>query len=336
MPARSAARLPGGIDVARVDLGRALVCVDLPPAHAADAGRRASISPAALERMQREVLECMRAFSGHAYTENPGRIPSVAGLGFAPDWSTPALRCWKGATQEAEVLVLAFSGTRMHDRRDLFCDVSSQWTRQHRNPFGDHFPSLGPVGMGWQDRWDTEARASRVEGRTLRALLTASAAEARTTGRMLSVSVTGHSLGAAVGIVAGVDIANLLRHKDVDGQVSIYSFNPPRIAPSGIEMRFKEALELRLGGHAGLRFALRQFVREQDAIQSMPLRMHHPEWPQPQGSRMHCTDLDHATITTCTEPACSRWNPAANHDLEPWREAIVHGMSQSDLRTLFR
>ncbi len=336
IPPRSAAGPPGGVDIAQVDLARALVCVDLPPAGTADAGRRASISPAALERMRREVLECMRVFCGHTYTEDAGCIPPVAGLDFAPEWSTPALRCWKSATQEAQVLVLAFTGTRMDDRRDLLCDASSQWTRPHRNPFGEHFPSLGPVGTGWQDRWDTEARASRAERRTLRTLLTTSAAEARTAGRVLSVSVTGHSLGAAVGILAGLDIANFLRHKDVDGQVSMYAFNPPRIAAPGIEMRFQEALELRLGGHPGMRFALRQFVREQDPIQSMPLRMSHPGWPQPQGDRMQCTDLAHATITTYTDQPFSRWNPAANHDLEPWKEAIGHGMSPSDLRALFR
>ncbi|MGP3505883.1 XopAP family type III secretion system effector [Paracidovorax citrulli] len=335
-PPRNVAHPPGGIDLAQVDLGQALACVDLPTVRAEGASGRASPSPAALERMRREVLECMRALSGHAYTEDPGRIPSVGGLGFEPAWSTPALRCWKGATQEAEVLVLAFSGTRMDDRKDLLCDLSSQWSRPHRNPFGEHLPTLGAVGMGWQDRWHEEARTSRADGRTLRSLLTTSAAEARNTGRMLSISVTGHSLGAAVGILAGVDIANFLRHREIDGQVSTYAFNPPRIAPDGIEGRFQEALELRLGSNPGMRFALRQFVREQDPIQSMPLHMHHPAWPHPQGSRVQRTDLAHGMIATCTDRPASRWNPAVNHDLSPWQEAIGGGMSRSELRSLFR
>ncbi|AVS81311.1 lipase [Paracidovorax avenae] len=334
-PPRNVAHPPGGIDLAQVDLGRALACVDLPTAPV-EGGGHVSISPAALERMRREVLACMRALSGHAYTEDASRIPSVGGLGFESAWSTPALRCWKGATQDAEVLVLAFSGTRMDDRKDLLCDFSSQWTRPHRNPFGDHLPALEAVGMGWQDRWHEEARASRAEGRSLRSLLAASAADARNVGRLLSVSVTGHSLGAAVGILAGVDIANFLRHREIDGQVSTYAFNPPRIAPDGIEGRFKEALELRLGSGPGMRFALRQFVREQDPIQSMPLGMPHPAWSHPQGSRVARMDLAHAVIATCTDRPASRWNPAVNHDLSPWKEAIGRGMSGSELRSLFR
>ncbi len=333
-PPRSVAHPPGDIDLAQVDLGQALACVDLPAAPAKGGGH-ASISPAVLERMRREVLECMRALSGHAYTEDSSRIPAVGGLVFESTWSTPALRCWQGATQDAEVLVLAFSGTRMDDRKDLLCDFSSQWTRPHRNPFGDHLPALGAVGMGWQDRWHEEARASRAGGRTLRSLLATSAADARDAGRMLSVSVTGHSLGAAVGILAGVDIANFLRHKEIDGQVSTYAFNPPRIAPDGIEGRFQEALELRLGSNPGMRFALRQFVREQDPIQSMPLGMRHPAWSHLQGSRVHRTDLAHAMIATCADRPASRWNPAANHDLSPWKQAIGQGMSASELRALF-
>ncbi|MVT28844.1 lipase [Acidovorax citrulli] len=335
-PPRNLAHPPDGIDLAQVDLGQALACVDLPTVPAEGSNGRVYISPAALERMRREVLECMRVFSGHAYTEDASRIPSVGGLGFDSAWSTPALRCWKGATQKAEVLVLAFSGTRMDDCKDLLCDFSSHWTRPHRNPFGDHLPALGAVGMGWQGRWHEEARASRAQGRTLRSLLTTSAAEARKTGRMLSVSVTGHSLGAAVAILAGVDIANFLRHKEIDGQVSTCVFNPPRIAPDGIEERFQEALELRLGSNPGMRFALRQFVREQDPIQSMPLHMHHPAWPHPQGSRVQRTDLAHGMIATCTDGPASRWNPAVNHDLSPWQEAIGGGMSRSELRSLFR
>ncbi|WP_225977918.1 lipase family protein [Paracidovorax avenae] len=120
-------------------------------------------------------------------------------------------------------------------------------------------------------------------------------------GRLLSVSVTGHSLGAAVGILAGVDIANFLRHKEIDGQVSTYAFTPPRIAPEGIEGRFQEALELRLASNPGMRFALRQFVRKQDPIQPMPLGMHHPAWSHPQGSRVDRMDLAHAMIATCTD-----------------------------------
>ncbi|AVS70744.1 hypothetical protein C8247_10130 [Paracidovorax avenae] len=201
---------------------------------------------------------------------------------------------------------------------------------------GGHVPALGAVGMGWKDRWHEEARASRAEGRTLRSLLAASAADARNAGRLLSVSVTGHSLGAAVGILAGVDIANFLRHKEIDGQVSTYAFNPPRIAPDGIERRFKEALELRLGSSPGMRFALRQFVREQDPIQSMPLGMRHPAWSHPQGSRVARMDLAHAVIATCTDRPASRWNPAVNHDLSPWKEAIGRDMSGGELRSLFR
>ncbi|WP_415842262.1 XopAP family type III secretion system effector, partial [Paracidovorax anthurii] len=338
---RAGARGLPPIDPARVDLGRALVHVDL-PARPAGAARlqRGAPAPQSLDRMRREVLECMRACAGHAYTVDPREIPAVGGLAFDEAWSTPSLRCWRGGHPEATALVLAFSGTRMDDRKDLLCDLSSQWSLPHANPLGQDLPSLGTVGMGWQERWRSEARTLRADGFLLAALLSAQAAEARDAGRLLSVSVVGHSLGAVVATLAGADIASFLRRHGAAGQVSAYAFNPPRLGPAGIGDRYREALES--GEAPEMRFALRQLARQGDPIQSMPFNMHHPGWAARAGTtttdRAPPADADAergAHLATYTDRLSSPWNPAENHELPPWESSILGDISERELRSLF-
>lgn len=240
--------------------------------------------------------------------------------------STPRLKLWEGATDDAIVVVLGCSGTRLDAADDVLCDLKSQIAQPHVNMLDERLPRLGNVGAGWQEWWQSEAQLPRTDGAVMKDVLTRYADRAKGSGKALSISLTGHSLGAAVATVAGFDIAHFLRADGVSGNVSVYAFNPPRLGQAGIETLYMDTLK---SNYSALRFALRQFVRALDPIQSTPLLMHHPHWDHDSAAAAeragNASGDRFAQFVTSTDQPASRINLAYNHELTLWRLYIsVH------------
>ncbi len=286
----------------------------------------------------RVVLECMRACAGESYTADLAAVAAIGGLRLDASMSTPRLKLWEGATDEAIVVVLGFSGTRLDAANDLLCDMKSQLAQPHVNMLDERLPTLGKVGAGWQEWWQSEAQLPRSDGAVMKDVLTRYADRARDSGKALSVSLTGHSLGAAAATVAGFDIAHFLRAAGASGKVSVYAFNPPRLGQAGIETLYVDSLKAE---DSALRFSLRQFARELDPIQSTPLFMHHPHWE-------HDSDADtdaeragsasgdrFAQFVTATDQPASMINLTDNHELTLWRPYFLSTIEPAELQRIF-
>ncbi|SBV50877.1 hypothetical protein XBLMG947_1659 [Xanthomonas bromi] len=285
----------------------------------------------------RVVLECMRACAGEAYTADLAAVADIGGLHLDAPMSTPRLKLWEGATDDAIVVVLGFSGTRL-DANDLLCNMKSQIAQPHVNMLDVRLPTLGNVGAGWQEWWQSEAQLPRTDGAVMKDVLTRYADRARDSGKALSISLTGHSLGAAACTVAGFDIAHFLRADGVSGDVSVYAFNPPRLGQAGIERLYVDTLQ---SEHSALRFTLRQFARALDPIQSTPLFMHHPHWDHDSDADADAERAGSASgdrfaqfVTSIDQPA-SRINLADNHELTLWRPYFLSTIQQAELQRIF-
>lgn len=262
------------IDAAQIDLVELIEHIERPD----------DLSPASLDGRRRALLECMRALAGEAYTEDFQRTAPIGQLNLCADRCTPALKLWEAAPAEhTAALVLGFSGTRMTDSADLLCDLKGQIPELHGNPLHESLPPLGHVGAGWQERWCDEATKLR-GGERLDGILAKYADAANREGKMLSLSVVGHSLGGVVAALAGFDIATFLRDRGTQGRVSVYSFNPPRLGVKGTAQAYRRILEDERFDKGALGFTLLQFTRELDPIQSLPFFMEHPDWAPPAGS----------------------------------------------------
>lgn len=319
------------IDAHTADLASALAHVD-------DASAQSPGQDPQGELRCRVVLECMRACAGESYTADLAAVAAIGGLHLDASMSTPRLKLWEGATDETIVVVLGFSGTRPDAANDLLCDMKSQIAQPHVNMLDERLPTLGKLGVGWQEWWQSEAQLPRSDGVVMKDVLTRYADRARGSGKALSVSLTGHSLGAAVATVAGFDIAHFLRAAGVSGKVSVYAFNPPRLGQAGIETLYVDTLK---SEDSALRFSLRQFVRELDPIQSTPLFMHHAHWE-------HDSDADadaecagsasgdrFAQFVTATDQPASMINLADNHELTLWRPYFLSTIEPAELQRIF-
>jgi len=283
----------------------------------------------------------MLACSAEAYALDAASMPGIGRLWLDPDMSSRTLKFWEGAShRNVCATVLGFSGTHMEDMSDILCDLKSQVPSPHANPLGDGLHRLGWVGAGWQERWHAEAHAVRGgEGKRMADFLAGRVAAARVSGKMLSVSVVGHSLGAVVATLAGFDIANFLRHRGARGKVSIYAFNPPRLGLN-VSGTYSQVLEpAATQQDSALRFTLRQFTREMDPIQSVPLFMQHPNETASVSRDGECRFSAQAAgnvrVATYNDRASSRINVPSNHELPAWKSVIASGMSATDLRGLF-
>ncbi len=313
------------IDAQTADLASALAHVD-------DASAQSPGQDPQGEMRCRVVLECMRACAGESYTAELAAVADIGGLHLDAPMSTPRLKLWEGATDEAIIVVLGFSGTRPDAANDLLCDMKSQLAQPHVNMLDERLPTLGKLGVGWQEWWQSEAQLPRTDGVVMKDLLTRYADRARGSGKALSVSLTGHSLGAAVATVAGFDIAHFLRAGGASGKVSVYAFNPPRLGQAGIETLYVDTLK---SEHTALRFSLRQFVRELDPIQSTPLFMHHPHWEHDSDADADASGDRFAQFVTATDQPASMINLADNHELTLWRPYFLSTIEPAELQRIF-
>lgn len=331
----SPANLAKSIDPTRVDLAEAIAQVDMrsdPSQTCQDHSR--------LDMQRRVVLECMRTCAGEAYTADLANVPDIGKLQFETPMSSPRLKLWHGTSGDVLTIVLGFSGTRMEEMDDLLCDVKSQIARPHSNSFDQHLPALGEVGSGWQEWWRSEALLPRGAGVCMKDVLVRYAEMAKESGKALSVSLAGHSLGAAVATLAGFDIAHFLRMGGTVGKVSIYAFNPPRLGSKGIETQYMGTLASRpVSEGSALCFSLRQFTRDLDPVQSAPLFMHHPHWSSDGDRDANCNNKVSgdrlANFITCTDRAASSVNLSLNHELSLWREYFTSKIRGAELKSIF-
>ena len=293
------------------------------------------LSPALLDGRRRELLECMRAIAGEAYTEDFRGVAPIGQLKLCADRCTPALKIWEGRPGgSTSMVVLGFAGTRMTDGADLLCDLRGQIPELHGNPLHDSLPPLGQVGAGWKERWYDEATKLR-GGQQLARILADYSDAANRDGKTLSLSVVGHSLGAVVAALAGFDIAMFLRHRGTQGCVSVYSFNPPRLGPKGTAQAYRRILEGERLEKGTLGFTLLQFTRELDPIQSLPFFMEHPDWASSQRHRHTVHRSANVHIRSHYDGVTDRLNLGVNHDLALWKEAIATGITPLALSELF-
>ncbi|HET7863241.1 MAG TPA: lipase family protein, partial [Burkholderiaceae bacterium] len=338
------------IDPALVDLPGAIAQADL-----RTGPRQPHEDQAVLDMQRRAVLECMRISAGEAYAADLAAVPPIGKLRPVVQMSSPRLKLWEGSDGSVLAVVLGFSGTRMKAAEDLLCNAKSQVARPHVNVFGRHLPRLGDLGSGWQEWWWSEALRPRQGGVGLKDLLAHYAGAARACGKALSVSLVGHSLGAAVATLAGYDMTHFLRAEGAIGKLSIYAFNPPRLGPRDIEARYMRGLACngpedapagvqRPGQPAMpegglLRFSLRQFTRTLDPFQSMPLFMHHPHWPRhadrDPASAHWSGGQGCAHFATCTDHAVSNVNLPLNHELSDWGDYFASRVEEKMLASLF-
>ncbi|MBO9790329.1 MULTISPECIES: XopAP family type III secretion system effector [Xanthomonas] len=317
------------IDAQTSDLASAIAQVD-------GASAQSSRQDEQWEMHCRVVLECMRACAGESYTADLATVADIGGLHLDAPMSTPRLKLWEGATDDAIVVVLGFSGTRLDATNDLLCDMRSQIAQPHVNILDERLPALGKVGAGWQEWWHSEAQLPRAEGAIMKDVLIRYSNLARDSGKALLMSLTGHSLGASGAMVAGFDIAHFLRAAGASGKVSVYAFNPPRLGQAGIVRRYRDSLT---SERSALHFTLRQFTRTLDPIQSMPFFMHHPHWNQDRaatGERAGSASGDRfAQFVTITDQPASRINLADNHELTVWGPYFLSKIEQAKLQRIF-
>ncbi|WP_429001965.1 XopAP family type III secretion system effector [Xanthomonas euvesicatoria] len=283
----------------------------------------------------RTVLESMRACAGESYKGDPATVADIDGLHLNVPMSTRRLKLWERETDDVIVAVLGFSGTCLNATDDLLCDMKSQIAQVHVNVFDERLPTLGRVGAGWQEWWQSEAQLPRADGTVMKDVLKRYTNRARESGKALSMSLTGHSLGAAAATLAGFDITHFLRAAGAPGKISIYSFNPPRLGPAGADTHYMQSLR---SNDSELRFTLRQFTRALDPIQSVPFFMHHPHWDHPGAAdeRAGSTSGDRfAQFITVTDGPASTVNLADNHELTLWRSYFLSKIEPGDLQRIF-
>ncbi|MCP1121625.1 lipase family protein [Robbsia andropogonis] len=281
-----------------------------------------------------DVLECMRMCAGEAYAVTTDSVAMVEGLTLCTNRSTAAMKVWEATTHpDTLVVVFGFAGTRMTDMEDIRCDLNAQITQKHRNPLGDDLPSLGAIGSGWLQRWHAAARAIGPGERPIVELLEHYAHMARKDAKTLRISIAGHSLGAAVGTLAGFDIATFLRTQGVKGSVSAYAFNPPRLGPEGIGATYRNAWSK--AGDGTMDLTLRQLTRSLDPIQSLPMFMEHPHWSGDVGGMIASHSAEGLMLYTYNDSAVDRLSVGANHDIGPWQKVIASDMRVEALLTLF-
>ncbi|WP_428848905.1 XopAP family type III secretion system effector [Xanthomonas phaseoli] len=283
----------------------------------------------------RTVLESMRACAGESYKGDPATVADIDGLHLNVPMSTRRLKLWERETDDVIVVVLGFSGTCLDATDDLLCDMKSLIAQVHVNVFDERLPTLGKVGAGWQEWWQSEAQLPRADGTVMKDVLKRYTNRARESGKALSMSLTGHSLGAAAATVAGFDITHFLRAAGAPGKISIYSFNPPRLGPASADKHYMQSLRSK---YSELRFTLRQFTRALDPIQSVPFFMHHPHWDHPGAAdeRAGSTSGDRfAQFITVTDGPASTVNLADNHELTLWRPYFLSKIEPADLQRIF-
>lgn len=235
-----------------------------------------------------------------------------------------------------QLLLFAFAGTRGANAGDILRDLQSQMPRWHKNPLDNGLPQLGYIGSGWDSRWYYQA--AKVKG-----ILDWYINDAKNHGKALRVYVVGHSLGAVTATVAGYDIAQYLKGKQLSSHGTfVYSFNAPRLGANGsARTQYQAAL---FGSNCPaegneLCLLLRQFTRNLDAVQSVPLDMAHPVWdvggstcsfnvgdPDRRRSIGYCTQIHTAAL--------SYSNPFGNHYLAGWDNQI-RGLPDETVNRMF-
>lgn len=285
-------------------------------------------------RSARALVLCMRRFAGQAYDTAGTSIQEDCGLKPTPWNSTDVMKVWDSKIAFAggtQAVVFAFAGTRMPNAGDVLRDLQGQFPVDHENPLDRTLPGMPSVGSGWDARWYWQAKH-------LKGALDWYLADAKVAAKTLDVYLVGHSLGGVTATLAGYDVAQYLRSRaeGLSGgyRVHVFAFNPPRLGGTEARDRYQDALfasratcPARDGQTCLL---MRQFTRTSDAVQGVPLSMHHPVWSTPDPSP-RCADVtgdgkySGRSIGYCTQinaPALSTLSALENHHLASWDDQI--------------
>jgi hypothetical protein len=165
-------------------------------------------------------------------------------------------------------VIIAFRGTvhpsfgsPFSNWTDIGVDVWSQFVKvKHKNPLLDT-KSAGRVGAGWALRWSNIATMRNNE---LKRLMEDVVAYSRT--HHMEINIVGHSLGAVVAELAGLDIEEFLHRNTTNYEVNVVAFNPPKLGSVGLVEEYRNRLKQR-----PKQFRISVFTREGDIVDDVPV-----------------------------------------------------------------
>ncbi len=218
-------------------------------------------------------------------------------------------------------LIIAFAGTR-NNGGDWFRDIQSQLLIPYTNYYGmdseqsQRLSNDEEVAAGFNRRWQ---RQSLLVSAALEELQASHQGKSGHQGKY-SIVLAGHSLGAAVAIQGGFDIARTL----MDERIEVWAFNPPRVGNSAYALSYVSAIKTCQSVSEGC-FMLRQLTRDRDLVHGLPLQMNHPVWNTESSLSLrkntgfpssqildHCAHYHAPSFGTLLE----------NHRLDRWKEDL--------------
>lgn len=171
-------------------------------------------------------------------------------------------------------VVIAFRGTVhptfLHPASnwtDVGVDLESQFVKvPHTNLLlGPDAPVIGTVGAGWRARWSLSLLANDL---ALLNALNATVEQATGNNRYVEVNVVGHSLGAVVAELAGLDIEEFFNARIPNGnyEVNVVAFNPPKLGSDDLVTEYRRRLRAKPN-----QFRISVFTREGDVVDDVPV-----------------------------------------------------------------
>jgi len=274
---------------------------------------------------------CAQKGAAHAY---PAR--RVAGESICDEQvSVGSLTTKLLVADKQDSLLIAFAGTQLSFSHpgDLGRDLESQAVIEHENPLFEHSDvdtsslpvelvanTTGSVGRGWEARWRSQLKeANAANLYKVIKLLSSADTYAPANARTLTVTVVGHSLGAAVAELAAYDIYDYLLAKGIRFRVRVVAFNPPKLGTEAFVDGYRYRL---LQGPEAPSFVLSQFSRSYDPVPKVPLLLSHPVWDTDVGSKV-IGDGSDAVLPYCPQYALDVFHLVlAAHSIDGWATDI--------------
>lgn len=242
---------------------------------------------------------------------------------YMPDHSTDVLKIFKRrinrlGSDHVEVII-SFAGTRATDIGDILRDIQSQIPKDYENYLGaphNNAQSLKGderTGAGFDRRWENHAN-------TVQNALQLIETESQQLALLPATTITlvGHSLGAAVAARAAFDL-----NRTIEGQrIVLWSFNSPRIGNSAFADSFTASLK-KCGNLDQGCFMIRKFSRSTDIVHDVPLLLSQTLWNTEQDIDLRtklgeASDRDLGYCPQYHAPRASLFELGKNHKLDTW------------------
>jgi Lipase (class 3) len=289
-------------------------------------------------------LQCLTALMQNTYAST--RQANICGVDLESDYSDEYVALYSGVDHgdpanpvKTRRVVLAFTGT--HKASDWIRNIESQIAVYlfHTNPMTGRY-TTGSISGGWTDRWYNQATQSRyhlkVPVGTVASRMKEHVRLAKGAGEQIVFYVTGHSLGAAVGDVAGYDIASWLSEDTIKQEVVVATFDMPRYGYEGIRGQYQDRLANACSEPSASIPVAKPFSTYDQIYWNTSVaepnerQVYTGRWPFRQIRTLaYCPQFNAPAIT---------WNPLKavdNHDYKHWT-TDVNNLSSEHLLCMFR